>query len=96
MGIANIPETMNGTTIGPSGVGGQKAGAATGAKRPQRRGKPQPDRPQRALFCLGVNNPIRSICIRIVEWKYPFEIKKSVLQLLFHFINLSELHKTPI
>lgn len=24
MGIANIPETMNGTTIGPSGAGGQK------------------------------------------------------------------------
>ncbi|EDW57606.2 uncharacterized protein Dvir_GJ18055 [Drosophila virilis] len=71
MGIANIPETMNGTTIGPSGAGGQKA-AAAGQKRPQRRGKPQPDRPQRALFCLGVKNPIRALCIRIVEWK-PFE-----------------------
>ncbi|KAH8273977.1 hypothetical protein KR044_006825, partial [Drosophila immigrans] len=71
MGIANIPETMNGTTIGPSGAGGQKPGAA-GLKRPQRRGKPQPDRPQRALFCLGVKNPIRALCIRIVEWK-PFE-----------------------
>ncbi|XP_030377282.1 voltage-dependent calcium channel type D subunit alpha-1 isoform X2 [Scaptodrosophila lebanonensis] len=73
MGIANIPETMNGTTIGPSGAGGQKAGAAgAGSKRPQRRGKPQPDRPQRALFCLGLKNPIRALCIRIVEWK-PFE-----------------------
>ncbi|XP_017056513.2 voltage-dependent calcium channel type D subunit alpha-1 isoform X1 [Drosophila ficusphila] len=75
MGIANIPETMNGTTIGPSGVGGQKAGAgatAAGQKRQQRRGKPQPDRPQRALFCLSVKNPLRALCIRIVEWK-PFE-----------------------
>ncbi|KAH8395723.1 hypothetical protein KR222_011591, partial [Zaprionus bogoriensis] len=72
MGIANIPETMNGTTIGPSGMGGQKPGAAAGAKRTQRRGKPQPDRPQRALFCLGVKNPLRALCIRIVEWK-PFE-----------------------
>ncbi|XP_015033625.2 voltage-dependent calcium channel type D subunit alpha-1 isoform X1 [Drosophila willistoni] len=71
MGIANIPETMNGTTIGPSGAGGQKPGAA-GPKRPQRRGKPQPDRPQRALFCLTVKNPLRALCIRIVEWK-PFE-----------------------
>ncbi|KAM8715266.1 hypothetical protein ACLKA7_002335 [Drosophila subpalustris] len=71
MGIANIPETMNGTTIGPSGAGGQKPGAA-GQKRPLRRGKPQPDRPQRALFCLGLKNPIRALCIRIVEWK-PFE-----------------------
>ncbi|XP_034128371.1 voltage-dependent calcium channel type D subunit alpha-1 isoform X8 [Drosophila guanche] len=73
MGIANIPETMNGTTIGPSGAGGQKANAAAaGQKRPQRRGKPQPDRPQRALFCLSVKNPLRAMCIRIVEWK-PFE-----------------------
>jgi len=75
MGIANIPETMNGTTIGPSGAGGQKGGAAAGAagqKRQQRRGKPQPDRPQRALFCLSVKNPLRALCIRIVEWKYPF------------------------
>ncbi|KAH8273691.1 hypothetical protein KR018_008850, partial [Drosophila ironensis] len=73
MGIANIPETMNGTTIGPSGAGGQKAaGGAAGQKRPQRRGKPQPDRPQRALFCLTVKNPLRALCIRIVEWK-PFE-----------------------
>ncbi|XP_070139409.1 voltage-dependent calcium channel type D subunit alpha-1 isoform X3 [Drosophila kikkawai] len=74
MGIANIPETMNGTTIGPSGAGGQKGAgaAAAGQKRPQRRGKPQPDRPQRALFCLSVKNPLRALCIRIVEWK-PFE-----------------------
>ncbi|XP_070132943.1 voltage-dependent calcium channel type D subunit alpha-1 isoform X5 [Drosophila bipectinata] len=73
MGIANIPETMNGTTIGPSGAGGQKAApGAAGQKRPQRRGKPQPDRPQRALFCLTVKNPLRALCIRIVEWK-PFE-----------------------
>ncbi|XP_037711486.1 voltage-dependent calcium channel type D subunit alpha-1 isoform X4 [Drosophila subpulchrella] len=75
MAIANIPETMNGTTIGPSGAGGQKAGAAAaaaGQKRQQRRGKPQPDRPQRALFCLSLKNPLRALCIRIVEWK-PFE-----------------------
>ncbi|XP_043950491.1 voltage-dependent calcium channel type D subunit alpha-1 isoform X1 [Drosophila biarmipes] len=75
MAIANIPETMNGTTIGPSGAGGQKGGAAAGAagqKRQQRRGKPQPDRPQRVLFCLSLKNPLRALCIRIVEWK-PFE-----------------------
>lgn len=55
-------------------------GAATGAnaapvapKRPVRRGgKPQPDRPQRALFCLTLKNPLRKLCIDIVEWK-PFE-----------------------
>lgn len=42
-------------------------------KRPVRRGgKPQPDRPQRALFCLTLKNPLRKLCIDIVEWK-PFE-----------------------
>ncbi|ALC39934.1 maker570 [Drosophila busckii] len=66
MGIANIPETMNGTTIGPSGAGGHKPGAA-GQKRTQRGGKPQSDRPQRALLCLGVKNPIRALYIRIVD-----------------------------
>ncbi|VEN53615.1 unnamed protein product, partial [Callosobruchus maculatus] len=42
-------------------------------KRPARRsGKPPPDRPQRALFCLYLKNPLRKLCIDIVEWK-PFE-----------------------
>lgn len=89
MGIANIPETMNGTTIGPSGAGGQKAApGAGGQKRPQRRGKPQPDRPQRALFCLTVKNPLRALCIRIVEWKYPFKIEtKRRITCLFLFVG---------
>jgi hypothetical protein len=42
-------------------------------RKPVRRpGKPQQDRPQRALFCLTLTNPIRKLCIDIVEWKYPF------------------------
>ncbi|XP_055631874.1 muscle calcium channel subunit alpha-1 isoform X2 [Toxorhynchites rutilus septentrionalis] len=43
-------------------------------KKPTRRAgvKPQPDRPARALFCLTLKNPIRKLCIDIVEWK-PFE-----------------------
>ena len=28
-------------------------------------------RPPRALFCLGLENPLRKACISIVEWKYP-------------------------
>ncbi|KAK3102267.1 hypothetical protein FSP39_010075 [Pinctada imbricata] len=31
-------------------------------------------RPQRALFCLTLQNPIRKLCIRVVEWRYPFII----------------------
>lgn len=42
-------------------------------KRPIRRGiKQPPDRPPRALFLFTLKNPIRKICISVVEWKYPF------------------------
>ncbi|XP_076393898.1 ca[2+]-channel protein alpha[[1]] subunit D isoform X10 [Megachile rotundata] len=57
---------------------GQTFGTSTGAaksatKRPARRGgKPPPDRPVRALFCLTLKNPVRKMCIDVVEWK-PFE-----------------------
>ncbi|XP_053974550.1 muscle calcium channel subunit alpha-1 isoform X2 [Hylaeus volcanicus] len=57
---------------------GQTLGTSTGAaksapKRPARRGgKPPPDRPVRALFCLPLKNPVRKLCIDVVEWK-PFE-----------------------
>nr|XP_036218959.1 muscle calcium channel subunit alpha-1 isoform X1 [Bactrocera oleae]XP_036218960.1 muscle calcium channel subunit alpha-1 isoform X1 [Bactrocera oleae]XP_036218961.1 muscle calcium channel subunit alpha-1 isoform X1 [Bactrocera oleae]XP_036218962.1 muscle calcium channel subunit alpha-1 isoform X1 [Bactrocera oleae]XP_036218963.1 muscle calcium channel subunit alpha-1 isoform X1 [Bactrocera oleae] len=73
LGTSNIPDTINGTTIA-GGINQQKTAAnATTQKRSQRRGgKPQPDRPQRVLFCLGVKNPLRALCISIVEWK-PFE-----------------------
>ncbi|XP_055922391.1 voltage-dependent calcium channel type D subunit alpha-1 isoform X4 [Eupeodes corollae] len=69
IGTPNIAETTNGTTIGPA----QKTTTAAAQKKPVRRGgKAQPDRPVRALFCLGVKNPLRSLCISVVEWK-PFE-----------------------
>lgn len=29
-------------------------------------------RPRRALFCLTLDNPVRSAAITIVDWKYPF------------------------
>ncbi|CAK1546603.1 unnamed protein product [Leptosia nina] len=45
-------------------------------RKPPRRGlKVQPERPKRALFCLTLKNPLRKLCIDIVEWKYP--LKKS-------------------
>jgi hypothetical protein len=44
-------------------------------RRPVRRGgKPPPDRPQRALLCLPLTNPLRKLCIDVVEWKYPFHV----------------------
>ncbi|XP_026733621.1 muscle calcium channel subunit alpha-1-like isoform X4 [Trichoplusia ni] len=42
-------------------------------RKPPRRGpKVQQERPKRALFCLTLKNPLRKVCIDIVEWK-PFE-----------------------
>lgn len=72
----------NGTTIG------NKPGVVPAPpKRPVRRsGKPQPERPVRALFCLGLKNPIRKLCITVVEWKYPF--RSTLFRIIFqHFIN---------
>ncbi|CAH1153243.1 unnamed protein product [Phaedon cochleariae] len=58
---------------GPGGGRPSPAAAAAAAKRPARRaGKAPPDRPQRALFCLHLKNPLRKMCIDVVEWK-PFE-----------------------
>ncbi|RWS32011.1 voltage dependent Ca2+ channel Cav1 subunit-like protein [Leptotrombidium deliense] len=43
------------------------------ARKPARKPGPKPpDRPPRVLLCLGLKNPIRKLCIDIVEWKYPF------------------------
>lgn len=53
--------------------------APAGPKRPVRRGnKAQPDRAPRVLFCLGLKNPLRKLCIDIVEWKYPFYKKTEI------------------
>ncbi|XP_076351266.1 muscle calcium channel subunit alpha-1-like isoform X2 [Tachypleus tridentatus] len=41
-------------------------------KRPVRKGPKVVERPVRALMCLTLKNPLRKICIDIVEWK-PFE-----------------------
>ncbi|XP_037087446.1 LOW QUALITY PROTEIN: voltage-dependent calcium channel type D subunit alpha-1-like [Pollicipes pollicipes] len=41
-------------------------------RAPRRPGRPPPERPARALCCLSLDNPLRQICIRVVEWK-PFE-----------------------
>lgn len=72
-GNANLAGETPGSATGPNPTPGGAAAAPAAPKRPVRRGgKPQPDRPQRALFCLTLKNPLRKLCIDIVEWK-PFE-----------------------
>lgn len=49
-------------------------------KRPIRRpGKQLPDRPQRALCCLTLKNPLRKLCIGVIEWKYPFFYSQNMM-----------------
>lgn len=65
---------MSGVGAGVSSAGQVAARAPAAPKRPVRRGgKAPPDRPQRVLFCLYLKNPIRKLCIDVVEWKYPFK-----------------------
>ncbi|XP_045108519.1 muscle calcium channel subunit alpha-1-like isoform X15 [Portunus trituberculatus] len=60
----------------PAPAGPPTAEAPTHERKrpPPRRpvGKPPENRPVRALFCLGLKNPLRKLCIDLVEWK-PFE-----------------------
>ena len=51
----------------------QANGSANAAKRKNPTNVGQTFRPKRALFCLSVSNPLRSACIRLVEWK-PFDL----------------------
>lgn len=66
LNIAAPPSTT--ATAVAAAAAASTAGVPT--KRPVRRGgKVQPERPVRALYCLGLKNPIRKLCITIVEWK---------------------------
>lgn len=66
----------------------EAAAAAAKRKAQSRRGKPPPERPQRALFCLSLTNPIRKLCISVVEWKYPFFLKIYIIIQHYHWIEL--------
>ncbi|GBO99758.1 Voltage-dependent calcium channel type D subunit alpha-1 [Eumeta japonica] len=65
------PATPGADSVGPGAEpGAAAAAAATAAPRKQNRprGKPQPERPKRSLFCLSLKNPLRKLCYDIVEW----------------------------
>ncbi|KAM3956913.1 muscle calcium channel subunit alpha-1 [Aphomia sociella] len=60
------------TTVTADGTGPLIPVPAAPRKPPRRGPKVQQERPKRALFCLTLKNPLRKLCIDIVEWK-PFE-----------------------
>ncbi|XP_072402636.1 muscle calcium channel subunit alpha-1 isoform X6 [Diabrotica undecimpunctata] len=71
--ISATATAMSTVGAGVTSPGQVAARTPTAPKRPVRRGgKAPPDRPQRALFCLNLKNPLRKLCIDVVEWK-PFE-----------------------
>ncbi|THD25480.1 Voltage-dependent calcium channel type D subunit alpha-1 [Fasciola hepatica] len=47
------------------------AQSAAAKKRTGMRAQSANARPERTLFCLTLRNPLRKLCIGIVEWKYP-------------------------
>ncbi|XP_071054916.1 muscle calcium channel subunit alpha-1 [Onthophagus taurus] len=68
--VSAKPAAMSTVGGGVASPGQPGARTPTAPKRPIRRGgKPPPDRPQRALFCLHLKNPVRKLCIDVVEWK---------------------------
>lgn len=59
-------------------------------RKPPRRGPKVPqERPKRALFCLTLKNPLRKLCINIVEWKYPLKITRILLSLTINSLIYS-------
>ena len=53
-------------------IAAAQGAASMTRKRQNRKQQNQNVRPRRALFCLNLKNPVRKLCIRVVEWKYPF------------------------
>ena len=69
-GIAAAAATQQGKPLNLTNLA--LAAQINARKRPTSRAQAAGARPQRALFCLSLRNPLRKMCIGIVEWKYPF------------------------
>lgn len=98
--ISATATAMSTVGAGVTSPGQTGARTTTAPKRPMRRGgKPPPDRPQRALFCFYLKNPIRKLCIDVVEWKYPFKthlIFQNTVLLLSSSADYSTPNATPM
>eukprot|EP00108_Taenia_solium_P000833 TsM_000442900 transcript=TsM_000442900 gene=TsM_000442900 len=69
-GIAAAAATQQGKPLNLTNLA--LAAQTNARKRPASRAQAAGARPQRSLFCLSLRNPLRKMCIGIVEWK-PFE-----------------------
>lgn len=59
------------STAWETAIGAATASTMTRKRANARKQQTQNVRPQRALFCLTLNNSMRKLCIRVVEWRYP-------------------------
>ena len=62
------------TALAAASIAGKAAASATMKRRPnptKSGGTSFNIRASRSLFCLTTSNPIRKLCISVVEWKYP-------------------------
>lgn len=87
-GVTPVVSTVPQTTVGAEDPSLADAGASNQPKRPLRRpGKVIPDRPQRVFYCLTLKNPLRKLCIKVVEWKYVINHLK-VLMYELHVLSV--------
>lgn len=42
----------------------------------------------RSLFLLGINNPVRKLAMKIIEWPYPFLTVMLLLIIFFYFVHV--------
>ncbi len=71
-GIAAAAATQQGKPLNLTNLA--LAAQTNARKRPATRAQAAGARPQRALLCLSLRNPLRKMCIGIVEWKYPLAL----------------------
>lgn len=79
-----LPTASDAKPLSPgwsAAIAAAQGAASMTRKRNNRKQQNQNVRPVRALFCLTLNNRLRKLCIKVVEWKYPF----SVMLLVFYF-----------
>ena len=79
-----------------NGVGNRKRNQQKRPARPQQ----IVERPEDALFCLNLKNPVRKLCINIVEWKwvdrtgfFPANLVSIVNKLTKQFFDFLDLSK---
>lgn len=73
-----IPIGTDGTDTAPAAIATQPTSGVQQQpperKRVVRKVVKVPEKAERVLYCLQLKNPLRRVCINIVEWKYPFHL----------------------